>query len=117
MSSKMSPKKFYVITGKGGVGKTTASLSLCLHLKSIGMNPYYAYFKSNTIHEKKTGPDTNELLARELGLEILPLDLKESSKEYIQQKMHSQMIAKWIVQTGFFKAVINMIPGFGYLIL
>jgi anion-transporting ArsA/GET3 family ATPase len=113
----MNPKKLYIVTGKGGVGKTTTALSLAMYLKSQNYNAFYTYFKTASITDKKFDDDTNESLAKTLGVNYLPLNLKESAQEYIGMKMHSELISKWVVQTSFFKALVNMIPGFGYLIL
>lgn len=75
-----------------------------------------AYFKSGKLDEKATTFDDTLKLANELNIPILPLDLMESAKAYVAKKLKSKTIAEWVVRTPFFKSLINMIPGFNYLI-
>lgn len=110
-------KNFYIVTGKGGVGKTTAALALCKHLQEkTNKKVLYAYFKSSSIKENQKDLDVGHKLASELGLDYLALELTENAKNYIAKKLKSTIVASWIVKTPFFKALINMIPGFSYLI-
>ena len=109
-------KNLYIFTGKGGVGKTTLSLAFCLYLKNQGKNVSLAYFKSGKMDEKATSFNEAAKLADELGISILPLDLVDSAKAYVAKKLKSKTIAEWVVKTPFFKSLINMIPGFNYLI-
>lgn len=109
-------KKFYVFTGKGGVGKTTTALSFCHYLKSQGRDCLYVYFESNKIESSsKLNSEITELLT---GSEInsLVLKLTDCAKGYIAKKLKSETIASWIVKTPFFSSLINMIPGFSYVI-
>jgi anion-transporting ArsA/GET3 family ATPase len=112
----MEPKNFYLFTGKGGVGKTILSLSFSHYLQRQGYKVIYTYFKQSSLLKQDDIFDQGDAIARELGLEVLPLDLEESVEGYITQKMGSKLIAKGIVKAPFFRALINMIPGFNYLI-
>lgn len=110
-------KNFYIVTGKGGVGKTTQALALCKYLQeNTSKKVIYAYFKTSSIKETEKDLDQGHKLAQELGLEYLGLELKESARTYITKKLKSSIVASWIVKTPFFKALINMLPGFSYLI-
>lgn len=109
-------KRFYIFTGKGGVGKTTLSFSFCEYLRQKGKKVAYVYFKSSAITEAQKELDQGQKLGIELGISSIGLDLKECAQEYISRKMKSETIGKWVVKSPFFKALINMIPGFSYLI-
>lgn len=109
-------KRFYIFTGKGGVGKTTLSLAFVKHLKDQNKNAKYAYIQTNSIGD---APPKHESIISEtkaLGIECLPLNLTQSAEVYIGKKLKSQTLGKWVIKTPFFKALINMIPGFNYLI-
>jgi anion-transporting ArsA/GET3 family ATPase len=108
--------RFYIFTGKGGVGKTTLSFAFCQYLQQQGKKVAYLYLKTGAIAESKKELDQGQKLAEKLGIRSLGLDLKECAQEYVSRKMKSATIGKWTVRTPFFKALINMIPGFSYLI-
>ncbi len=110
-------KNFYIFTGKGGVGKTTLSFSFAKYLQSQNRKVKYVYFESSSISDKKSTPvDQGQELGRQLGVETIGLDLSECAKTYVSKKLKSATIGKWVVKTPFFKALVNMIPGFNYLI-
>jgi len=50
------------------------------------------------------------------GIREIYLDLEECARGYIERRLNSKLIAGWIVKTPFFRALINMVPGFNYLI-
>lgn len=109
-------KRLYIFTGKGGVGKTTLSFAFCEHLRQQGYKVAYLYFKTGSISENQKELDQGQKLGKQLGIDSLGLDLKQCAQEYISRKMKSATIGKWTVRTPFFKALLNMIPGFSYLI-
>lgn len=109
-------KRFYIFTGKGGVGKTTLAFSFCEYLKSQNKKVALVYFKNSKLDENPT--QYNEVIetAKDFELDVRGLELLESSQKYIAMKLKSATIASWVVKTPFFKSLINMIPGFNYLI-
>jgi arsenite-transporting ATPase len=113
-------KRFYIFTGKGGVGKTTLSFSFVKYIQDNpeyrSKNIKYVYFKSNSLVEKEVAVDPLLTEAEKLGIQTLGLDLRASSEAYIGKKLKSQTLGKWIIKTPFFKALISMVPGFNYLI-
>lgn len=111
-----SVKKLYIFTGKGGVGKTTLSLAFCKHLQAEGHRASLVYFKSGKLGEKVKEFSEAQKLADQLGIRVLPLDLVDSAKNYVAKKLKSRKVAEWIIRTPFFKSLLNMIPGFNYLI-
>lgn len=109
-------KRFYIFTGKGGVGKTTLALSFCKFLESKNKKYIYAYIKNSKIDSSSKPLDESIHLAKELGINTLGLDLLDCSRGYISKKLKSKTIASWIIKTPFFQSLINMIPGFSYVI-
>ena len=107
-------KRLYIFTGKGGVGKSTLSLSFVQSLSNN--NAKYVYFKSSSLNKKEEISDPLIAQAKELGIPTLGLDLEQAAQSYISKKLKSQTLGKWVLKTPFFKALINMIPGFNYLI-
>lgn len=107
-----TPRRLYIFTGKGGVGKTTLSLAFTKYLLDQGHEALYLTFKNQSIGEGSTG--TTDVVKN--GLRQLTLDLEESARGYIERRLSSKMISTWIVKTPFFRALINMVPGFSYMI-
>lgn len=103
----MNPARLHVFTGKGGVGKTVFSLAYALALKEQGHKVLYNAF--DQIPHKD--------FCRELGLEELSQTVEESALTYMEKKLGSHLIASWIAKTPFFRALYDMLPSFGQMIL
>lgn len=99
--------RLYIITGKGGVGKTSIALSLAKKIHNDGNKVLYNSFDQE---------DQTEL-CKELGVPSLHLELESSAEIYMGKKLGSEMVASWIMKTPFFKSLFNMIPGLGHMIL
>lgn len=104
---KALPKRLYIFTGKGGVGKTSLAMAMTKHLESQGHNVKY-----NSFYQE---PERS--LWKKLALPVLDIDLPTSAEIYIGRKLNSKTIASWIMKTHFFKSLFQMIPGLGHMIL
>lgn len=109
-------KKFYIFTGKGGVGKTTLAISFCEYLKSCNKKYLYIYFESNKIEVTYKEHSFIHTFLKQNNINALSLNLVDCAKGYIAKKLKSETIASWIIKTPFFSSLINMIPGFSYVI-
>jgi len=109
----LNPRRLYIFTGKGGVGKTTLSKAFVRYLNEHDHEAVYLTFKNQSLSEthKETSSESNDN-----GIKEIALDLEECARSYIERRLNSRMIAGWIVKTPFFRALINMVPGFNYLI-
>ena len=105
-------KRLYIFTGKGGVGKTTLSKSFTRLLVEHDHEVAYLTFQNQSLTEGHKG--TTKKIQN--GIQEISLDLEECALNYIERRLNSKMIASWIVRTPFFRALINMVPGFSYLI-
>jgi anion-transporting ArsA/GET3 family ATPase len=103
----MNLKKLYIVTGKGGVGKTVTALALAALLQEK-TNKKVVY---NCFDEV-----SNKVVTKSLGLKTLDLPLIDSTIEYVSRKLGSETIAKWIVKAPFFKALFNIVPSLGNMI-
>ncbi len=99
--------RLYIITGKGGVGKTSLAMALTKKMQSEGKNVRYNCFYQTP---EKT-------LWDHLKLPVLDTDIFNSAEMYIGKKLKSQTIASWIMKTHFFKSLFQMIPSLGHMIL
>jgi anion-transporting ArsA/GET3 family ATPase len=106
-------RRLYIFTGKGGVGKTTLSKAFVRYLLEHDHEAIYVTLKNQALSE--THKDTTTV-AQIDGLKEIALDLEDCARGYIEKRLNSKLIAGWIVKTPFFRALINMVPGFNYLI-
>lgn len=102
----MDLKRFYVFTGKGGVGKSTLAFAFANLLKTSNKKVKFFLFEDNGLVD----------LFDKFEIDYHILDLYDSAKVYVSNKLKSQVIGNFIVNTRFFKALIDMIPGFSYLV-
>lgn len=107
------PRRLYIFTGKGGVGKTTLSKAFVRYLNEHDHEAVYLTFKNSSLSEANTETNTEKMVD---GIKEVSLDLEDSARAYIERRLNSKMIGGWIVKTPFFRALINMVPGFNYLI-
>lgn len=107
-----NPRRLYIFTGKGGVGKTTLSKAFVRYLVEHDHEAVYLTFQNSSLGETHSGNSTKTVN----GIREISLDLEESARGYIEKRLNSKMISSWIVKTPFFRALINMVPGFNYLI-
>jgi anion-transporting ArsA/GET3 family ATPase len=109
---KPQPCRLYIFTGKGGVGKTTLSKAFVRYLNEHDHEAVYLTFRGQSVGDNN--PGNTEIDNR--GIKEVSLDLEDCARGYIEKRLNSKLIAAWIVKTPFFRALINMVPGFNYLI-
>jgi len=107
-----SPRRLYIFTGKGGVGKTTLAKAFTRYLVENDHEAVYLTLQNSALGDNHSG--NSEKIVN--GIKEVSLDLEESARGYIEKRLNSKMISTWIVKTPFFRALINMTPGFNYLI-
>ncbi len=100
-----------IVTGKGGVGKTTLALALSDHYQTFprASERQVFYISIDQL------PDINTI--QKLGLKHIELELLSSAEIYMADKLKSKTIAGWIAGTRFFKALLDMLPSFGQMII
>ncbi|ATH09056.1 hypothetical protein BIY24_14215 [Halobacteriovorax marinus] len=99
--------RLYIVTGKGGVGKTSLAIALAKKLKAQGKKVLYNSFDQ----------EDQTKICSDLETPSLHLELEKSAEIYMGKKLGSEMVASWIMKTPFFKSLFNMIPGLGHMIL
>lgn len=99
-------KRLYVLTGKGGVGKTTLAMALSKYLLTKNKKVLYNSFDQE--------PDIKS--CKKLNIPYMKMSISESTKKYMAMKLNSTIIASWIMKTPFFSSLFNMLPGIGYMI-
>ena len=98
--------RLIIVSGKGGVGKTTLAHAITKELNNRGLRAYYTSFD-------QTCPP--EILKD--GTPRFITSPEESSEIYIGLKLNSPLVAKWVMKTPFFKALFQVLPPLGHMIL
>ena len=99
--------RLYIISGKGGTGKTSLAMALAKKLKAEGKKVLYAAFDH----------DVERDLASKHIIPYFDTTIEKSCEKYISLKLKSETIASWIMKTPFFSALFSILPGLGYMIL
>lgn len=110
--------RLIIVTGKGGVGKTTCALALTKYLTEKKVDCTYLTLQMGTLRRDGLTPDYSIIknLCQRLNISEENLELKSCLTEYIAQKLGSSILADWIVNTKFFSSLVEIIPGFSQLI-
>ena len=106
------PRRLYIFTGKGGVGKTTLSKAFVKYFIQNNQQAVYLTFRNQAIGDKHEG---NSEVTKN-GIKEISLDLEDCARAYIERRLNSKLVGSWIVKTPFFRSLVNMVPGFSYLI-
>jgi len=99
--------RLYIVSGKGGTGKTSFSLALSRLLHKNGKKVQYTAFD----HE------ADKELLNNLEVPFFDTTIEKSCEKYIGLKLKSLTIAKWIMRTPFFSALFSILPSLGSMIL
>ena len=99
--------RLYIISGKGGTGKTSVSVALCNLLRKNNKKVLYTAFD----HEV----DIN--LLQKLSVPYFDTTVEKSCEKYIGLKLKSATVARWIMKTPFFSALFSILPSLGSMIL
>jgi len=99
-------KRLFLVTGKGGVGKTLFSLALSTYLKDQKDDVCYVNFQNEIL--------PNDL--KKLEIKTISFDILESTETYIAKKLNSSIVAHWIMKTPFFNSLLQILPGLQHLI-
>src|SRR6476469_5824361 len=97
-----NPRRLYIFTGKGGVGKTTLSKAFVKYLVEHDHEAVYLTFQNSSLGDSHSGNSEKTVN----GIREISLDLEESARGYIEKRLNSKMISSWIVKTPFFRALI-----------
>ncbi len=114
--SKLFAKKLIIVSGKGGVGKTTVSLALALLAAEQG--------KKTLLAEINSEGQVSQLLNEDIGYperEVLPhlwainISPKLSFEEYVLMQIKFKGLYKAVFENKFVRYFIEAIPGLGDL--
>lgn len=101
-------RKLILVTGKGGVGKTTLVVSLAQMLKEEG--------KKVVVVEASRTPQLPKF-AEGLEIECENLDVAQCFKDYLIEKLHQPKLYETVFSRDSVKTFLETIPGLGEVML
>ncbi len=111
--STLADKRFVVVTGKGGVGKTTVCAAEALALAEKGKRVLVAMCNakerlSTLLGGPPVGPDVALVSRSVWAVNILP---EKAIEEYGSLVLHSRAISKRLFDSKYVRAFLRAVPG------
>jgi anion-transporting ArsA/GET3 family ATPase len=111
--STLADKRFVIVTGKGGVGKTTVCAAEAVALAAKGKRVLIAM---NSAKERLStifgvpplGPDVSRLTDDVWGVNIVP---DRALAEYGVQVLHSRALSKTLFENRYVSSFLRAVPG------
>ncbi len=106
-------RRMVVVTGKGGVGKTTVATALALVAAGLGKRVLLAQFESNVDAGQLLGGDTvgTDLREVEPGLCVVNMNPRASLREYGLLIFRFRAIVKAVFENKTMRHFLRAIPG------
>lgn len=116
--SDLKEKRLIIITGKGGVGKTTLSAAMALALSKINKKVLVCEINANQkipgfFNQENHGGTIKEIAKNIFSVNILP---KEAMREYGIMILKSKILYKTIFENKFVSKFLNGFPGLNELL-
>jgi anion-transporting ArsA/GET3 family ATPase len=107
--------RFVLLTGKGGVGKTTVVAALAVHAASVGMRPLIVELGHRESMRAVFGLDEIGFKPREVGLGVhaMSVDVDKAMLDYFAQHIPSRRIAKSILHNKVLERLFQAMPAVG----
>jgi len=119
LPAPLRSRKLLFVTGKGGVGKTTVSAALALHLARIGRRVLLVECGDVSSLGSALGaqPPGYERSQVRPGISACRITPSECLREYGLRKLRFRRIYSAIFENAFVKALVGMLPGMEELLL
>jgi anion-transporting ArsA/GET3 family ATPase len=111
--STLADKRFVLVTGKGGVGKTTVCAAESLALAAKGKRVLVAMCNakerlSTMLGAPPVGPDVAQVADRVWAVNIQP---EKALQEYGVLVLHSRALARTLFDSKYVRAFLRAVPG------
>ncbi len=113
--SALLQRRFVLMTGKGGVGKTTLVAALAVHAASLGMRPLVVELGHRESMRSVFAVDDIGFTPRDVGhgVHAMSVDVDVAVLDYMLEHIPSKRIAKGIVQNKVLERLFAAMPAVG----
>jgi hypothetical protein len=113
--SALLQRRFVLMTGKGGVGKTTLVAALAVHAASLGMRPLVVELGHRESMRSVFGVDDIGFKPRDVGhgVHAMSVDVDVAVLDYMLEHIPSKRVAKGIVQNKVLERLFAAMPAVG----
>src|SRR5262249_19918671 len=110
--SGLLDRRLLLVTGKGGVGKSTVAASLALRLASAGLRTLLCEVNadrrlSRMLGHPEVGPD---VMAVEKGLSMVDLEPDAAMREYVLSKIRLERVYRAVFENRMVRYFLRFIP-------
>ncbi|MEM6293756.1 MAG: ArsA-related P-loop ATPase [Myxococcota bacterium] len=108
-------RRFVLMTGKGGVGKTTVVAALAVHAASLGMRPLVVELGHRESMRSVFGVDDIGFKPKDVGLGVhaMSVDVDVAVLDYMLEHIPSKRVAKSIVNNKVLERLFAAMPAVG----
>jgi len=111
-------RRLHVVTGKGGVGKTTVSAALALHLARAGRRVLVAEVRVQQIPRLLGAQGRGYEIARVAErVDAIALEPREAMREYARMRLHSKLLVRSLLENRLVSAFLGFIPSLPELVM
>jgi len=112
-------KRFHIVAGKGGVGRSTVAAALGLMAARRGLKTLFVEMHTDGSLPMLLGHDAvgPEVVSLEENLSAVNLRPEDSLQEYARMKLRSETAVKLVFGNEFMKRFIRMVPAIDEILL
>jgi anion-transporting ArsA/GET3 family ATPase len=113
--SALLQNRFVLLTGKGGVGKTTVTAALAVHAASLGMRPLIVELGHRESMRAVFGADEIGFTPRNVGrgVHVMSIDVDMAMLDYFTHHIPSKRIARSLLKNRVLERLFAAMPAVG----
>jgi anion-transporting ArsA/GET3 family ATPase len=112
-------KRFHIVAGKGGVGRSTVAAAMGLLSARRGLNTLFVEMNTDGALPTLLGHSPSGTEVRELEPHLFAINIRPDAalQEYARMKLHSETAVKVVFGNDFMKRFLRMVPAIDEILL
>ena len=111
-------RRFHIVMGKGGVGKSAVAMTLGLHFSNLGLRTLICEVDDREMlsHAFEVSPSDSEVRRLTDHLSVVSIDTQSALSEYGALKLKIKTLASLLTKNPLTRALVSIVPGVADLI-